>query len=132
MPADATRQAEIEAIVARLRDEVQRSLPTSPAVGALEDPLPSRRELDRLWHVTAERPYFHRPGTWGRARGALVMPLKAVLRRMMRWYVEPVAADQRAFNAALLRTLDELTVWVRAELERIERERPAPDETAVP
>jgi hypothetical protein len=34
--------------------------------------------------------------------------VKAVLRKMMRWYVEPLAYDQRSFNAALLRLVDDL------------------------
>jgi hypothetical protein len=35
----------------------------------------------------------------------------------MRWYVEPVATDQRAFNAVALQLVDELADRVR-ELER--------------
>jgi len=31
-----------------------------------------------------------------------------VLRRFMRWYVEPAWADQRAFNDAVLKLLDDL------------------------
>jgi uncharacterized protein YlxW (UPF0749 family) len=34
--------------------------------------------------------------------------VKAVLRKLMRWYVEPLAYDQRSFNAALLRLVDDL------------------------
>jgi DnaJ-domain-containing protein 1 len=32
-----------------------------------------------------------------------------VLRRLMRWYVEPMAADQRAFNDAALKLIDDLS-----------------------
>jgi len=38
----------------------------------------------------------------------------------MRWYVEPLAYDQRSFNAAVLRLVDDLQEQVaslRAELE---------------
>ena len=48
-------------------------------------------------------------------------PVKAVVRKLTRWYVEPVFADQRAYNAALLRLVDELrgdNERLRAELER--------------
>jgi hypothetical protein len=38
----------------------------------------------------------------------LLRPPKAVLRRLMRWYVEPLATDQRQFNAAALMLVDEL------------------------
>jgi O-antigen chain-terminating methyltransferase len=39
----------------------------------------------------------------------------------MRWYVQPFAADQREFNAAALRLLDQLNERVETELERLER-----------
>jgi hypothetical protein len=45
------------------------------------------------------------------------VPLKAVVRRLTRWYVEPLATDQRAFNAAMLRFTDELV----ERLDRLER-----------
>ena len=41
-------------------------------------------------------------------RGGVGTPAKAVLRKLMRWYVEPVADDQRSFNAAALRLIDDL------------------------
>jgi 2-polyprenyl-3-methyl-5-hydroxy-6-metoxy-1,4-benzoquinol methylase len=99
---------DVAAVVARLREEVEgrgagsRDTPASPRLVA-------RTEADRLWAVTAERPYFSRPGLSGKVRGALLTPVKAVLRRLMRWYVEPLASDQRIFNATLLRALDELS-----------------------
>jgi hypothetical protein len=55
-------------------------------------------------------------------RGGLGTPVKAVLRRLMRWYVEPVAYDQRSFNAAALRLIDDLEERV-ARLEAELRER---------
>jgi hypothetical protein len=99
-------EAELDAIVHRLRREVQTTRLGGPDGSSGESPV--RRELDRLWAVTAERPYLYRPGRWGRARGAALVPLKAVMRRLTRWYVEPLAADQRAYNAAMLRLVDEL------------------------
>jgi hypothetical protein len=36
----------------------------------------------------------------------------------MRWYVEPLAYDQRSFNAAVLRLVDD----VDGRLDRLERE----------
>ena len=53
-------------------------------------------------------------------------PVKAVLRKLMRWYVEPLAYDQRSFNAATLRLVDDLQEQVdrlQAELERLRTER---------
>ena len=34
--------------------------------------------------------------------------MKLLLRRLMRWYVEPALADQRAFNDAVLKLIDDL------------------------
>jgi hypothetical protein len=34
--------------------------------------------------------------------------VKLFLRRLMRWYVEPALAEQRAFNDAVLKLLDDL------------------------
>ncbi len=68
-----------------------------------------RREADSLWAVSAERPFLSRPGTLGRARGIVLTPAKSVLRKLMRWYVEPFAAEQRRFNAAVLRLVDALS-----------------------
>lgn len=103
-------ERDVAAIVARLRDEVQaggndRGGTTAPVRARLV----ARTEAERLFAVTAERPYLAKPGLGGKARGTVLVPVKAVLRRLMRWYVEPLATDQRAFNAAVLRALDELS-----------------------
>ena len=122
MPDERTRDADIGAIVEQLRAELR----TDPSRRSAPDGLPgvqlhSRRELDRLWHVSAERPYLRRPGVRGFVYGWLVLPLKWVLRRLMRWYVEPMAADQRAFNAAVMRAVDDQLEWMQTELKRLER-----------
>jgi predicted SAM-dependent methyltransferase len=87
---------------------------------------PARSELDHLWAVTADRPFRFRPGRWGRVRGLVLIPIKAVLRPLMRWYVEPLAFEQREFNAATLRLVDELLAhhkmleqWNRDRMEEI-------------
>lgn len=54
-------------------------------------------------------------------RGWLVAPIKRVLRKLMRWYVEPVAAHQRTFNQAILTLVDELTERTANDLRRLER-----------
>ena len=44
----------------------------------------------------------------------------------MRWYVEPLAYDQRSFNAATLRLVDDLQEQVdrlQAELDAVRSER---------
>lgn len=107
---EAARQEEIAAIFERLRHEVTSTPPLSATEdGSVESWRSARDEAERTWPVTAERPYTSRAGAAGRLRGRLLTPLKAVLRRLMRWYVEPLAADQKAFNAAALRLLDDLS-----------------------
>jgi SAM-dependent methyltransferase len=102
----SAQDAEVEAIVARLRDEVERwdeDLPEDARVDSFER---RRREAEALWAVSATRPFLSRPGAWGHARGLALKPAKWFLRKLMHWYVEPLAADQRRFNAAALRLAD--------------------------
>jgi hypothetical protein len=123
-----TESLELDALVDRLREEVQAS-------GGIPDDvteLRSRRELDRLWAVTAERPNLYRPGRWGRIRGALLVPPKAVLRRLLRWYVEPLATDQRAFNSGVLRLADELGAHLARLEDRLARLEGASDAPSRP
>jgi SAM-dependent methyltransferase len=64
-----------------------------------------RAQAERTWPVSAERPLVRRPGL----KGAIAYPVKRLLRPLLRWYVEPLAAEQRAFNDATLKLLDELS-----------------------
>ena len=82
----------------------------------------ARAEAERLWPVSADRSLRLRPGV----RGGIGKPVKAVLRKLMRWYVEPLAYDQRSFNAATLRLVDDLQEQVdrlQAELDAVRSER---------
>jgi SAM-dependent methyltransferase len=118
--APIAREADFEVIHARLQAEVER------ADGRLsEDPDDRfslrRDEAERLWSVSAERPFLYRAGAWGQARGLLLVPIKGSLRKLMRWYVEPLAVDQRRFNAALLKLVDALSERADAGLGRLEQ-----------
>jgi hypothetical protein len=108
---------DVSEVFARVRAEVSRSTRYGSAP---DDPASAwaaaRSAAERFAAVTADRPLVRRPGL----RGALEHGLKSVLRKLMRWYVEPVAAEQRAFNDALLQLLDELAERVR-RLERDDR-----------
>ena len=99
---------EVEELVSRLEFELSRSGSPDGRAGQAIAPLAARAEAERLAGVTADRPYLYKPGLAGRIRGIVLIPLKFVLRKLMRWYVEPVAADQRAFNASVLRLSDSL------------------------
>ena len=123
---DAVRADEIAAIFERLRREVRRQ-PRCPAAGpasALPIRLTARQEAERLWPVTADRPLQRRPG----GAELVLRPIRIVLRKAMRWYVEPPFADQRDFNAAALELIDDLAERTSAGLARLERALPeSPD-----
>jgi hypothetical protein len=132
MPSGRAENAEsagdsvdVEALYQRLRDEVRRSgSDPGAAPGTEGERRAARAEAERLWPVSADRSLRLRPGV----RGGVGTPVKAVLRKLMRWYVEPVAYDQRSFNAASLRLIDDLQQQVdslRAELDALRAERPA-------
>jgi SAM-dependent methyltransferase len=113
MPAGVKKTAESAGIssvdasahLERLKAEVRRN----PAAGTegfrAEAPQDARSDAEARWSVAVDRPIVRRPGL----RGALVHPAKRVLRKLMSWYVGPFAAEQRSFNAALLRLADELS-----------------------
>ena len=113
-----TEEAELETILARLREEVDRSEGDAIGANGAGRFAPRRREAEQLWAVSADRPFQHRPGPYGRLRGLALSPLKSVLRKGMRWYVEPLAADQRRFNAAVLKLVD--TLWARGDAQQAE------------
>jgi hypothetical protein len=106
---------DVAALFESLREEVRRS--GADAGGGRGDPddrLAARAEAERLWPVSADRGLRLRPGF----RGGIGTPVKWVLRKGMRWYVEPLAYDQRSFNAAALRLIDDL----QARIDELERE----------
>ena len=114
------QEAEYETILARLRDEVDRGEGGTGGHEGVDRYEVRRRQAEQLWAVSAERPFLHRPGPYGRLRGLALTPLKGVLRKAMRWYVEPLAVDQRRFNAAALKLLD--SVWERGDRQQAELE----------
>jgi hypothetical protein len=90
---------DVEAVFERLKQEVRGTgAPLSEDPARTQVRLSARDQAERLWPVSAERPIVGKGG-----------PVKWVLRRLMRWYVEPVVADQRAFNDAALRLIDDLS-----------------------
>ena len=110
---------DVEELFQQLKDEVRRSgSDPGAAPGSPDDRRAARAEAERLWAVSADRSLRLRPGL----RGGIGTPVKAVLRKLMRWYVEPLAYDQRSFNAASLRLIDDLDerlARIEAELEAL-------------
>ena len=101
-----SERLDVPALFARLKEELRHApgLDVSEDVdrGIVRQRL--RSVAETTWAVTAERPFERRPGLLGAARHAV----KKVLRRLMRWYVEPFAVGQRSFNSVALKLVDEL------------------------
>jgi SAM-dependent methyltransferase len=131
-PAGISSPEEIDvaALFDRLREELRRGAVHEDSQGA--EFASTRALAERFWPVTAERP----------AGGGLKGVVKRVLRKIMRWYVEPLAADQRVFNDSVLKLVDALSERADASaaareqaerlvheleerLERLERRGPA-------
>ena len=90
-------ETDVAALFARLKEEIRAAGPRSDGVTPAQVRLSVRDQAERLWPVSAERPLVGKAG-----------PVKLLLRRLMRWYVEPAFADQRAFNDAVLKLIDDL------------------------
>jgi SAM-dependent methyltransferase len=99
----APEQVDVEALFEQLKEEVRRAGSTVEG-GGRGRRIAARAQAERMWPVSAERPLERRPGL----KGVALRPVKVVLRRLLRWYVEPLAAEQRAFNDALLKLVDDL------------------------
>jgi hypothetical protein len=111
-------EVDVQALFDRLSEEVRLIRPRRADGGSASIArLNARSTAERLWPVSAERP----SGGRGGPVGAAFRPIKAVVRRLVRWYVEPPLADQRGFNDALLRLVDDLATRVD-ELEARVRE----------
>jgi SAM-dependent methyltransferase len=118
-PAPAGISSPEEIDVAALFDRLSEELRRGAAAGASPAEFASTRALaERFWPVTAER----------EAGGGLKGLAKRVLRKLMRWYVEPLAADQRVFNDSVLKLVDALSERAdasaagREQAERLVRE----------
>jgi O-antigen chain-terminating methyltransferase len=115
----APEQVDVEALFEQLKDEV-RNVGSGVQGEGRSRRLAARAQAERMWPVSAERPLERRPGL----KGLVLRPVKPVLRRLMRWYVEPLAAEQRAFNDAVLKLVDDLyeeSDRSRAGLEAVRR-----------
>jgi SAM-dependent methyltransferase len=93
----------------RLREELRRGTGARDSQGA--EFAATRALAERFWPVTAERPAGGGPKGFA----------KRFLRKLMRWYVEPLAADQRLYNNSVLKLVDALSE--RADAATASRER---------
>ena len=86
----APAEADVEELLSRLREEVNLASTGRGGAGT------ARAAAERYWSVSADRDL----GSGPRA------VVKRLLRKLMRWYVEPLAADQRGFNDAALKLFE--------------------------
>src|ERR1700722_2980405 len=93
----AEEGTDVAALFEQLKAEVRAAGPRAGEVTPAQVRLSTRDQAERLWAISAERPIVGKGG-----------PLKLFLRRFMRWYIEPALADQRAFNDALLKLIDDI------------------------
>ncbi len=98
--------SDVAALFAQLKQEIRAAGPRSATATPEEVRLSIRDQAERMWAISADRPLVGKAG-----------PVKLFLRRFMRWYVEPAWADQRAFNDAVLKLIDDLDERI-ARLER--------------
>jgi SAM-dependent methyltransferase len=105
-------EVDVLAVYERLREELRRGGADGDAFAA------ARATAERFWAVSAYRPLASGPKGFA----------QRVLRKLMSWYVEPLAQDQRTFNDALLKLVDALSERTddaasgRASSERLVRE----------
>ena len=99
-----TGERGVAAVFARLQEEIRKSSPSRLDGPAASPRSTAREEAERVWPVTFDHPVVRRPGS----KGALLHPVKRTLRRLIRWYVEPFAVDQRGFNESALKLVDGL------------------------
>jgi SAM-dependent methyltransferase len=90
---------DVAALFARLKEEV-RGLGRAGSANGLGQAQRLKRvrdQAERSWSVSAERPLQGNPAS---------RRVKWFLRKLMRWYVEPLAVEQRTFNDAALKLVD--------------------------
>jgi SAM-dependent methyltransferase len=117
-PAGISSPEEIDvaALFERLSEELRRGAGAGSTPAA--EFASTRALAERFWPVTAER----------EEGGGVKGLVKRMLRKFMRWYVEPLAADQRVFNDSVLKLVDALSERTdaaaagREQAERLVRE----------
>ena len=95
MEAELDSSTDVERVYQELKRAIDRDA---------RDPAAMRALAERFWPVSADKPLERRAG----AKGWVAFRVKRVLRKLMRWYVEPAFAEQRIVNDALLRLVDDL------------------------
>jgi hypothetical protein len=92
----ASEEIDVAGLFEQLREELRRGAADGDTRGA--EVAATRALAERFWPVSPER------DAGGGPKGFV----KRVLRKLMRWYVEPLAADQRVFNDSMLKLVDAL------------------------
>jgi hypothetical protein len=101
-------RSDVAALLARIMEVGRAGGPAAAEVAPALVRWPGRDQAERMWAISADRPVVGKAGA-----------VKLFLRRFMRWYVEPPFADQRAFNNATLKLIDDLDDRIK-RLEKLE------------
>jgi len=100
-----TKEDEVAEVLRQLKQEVRRQGKASPST------LPTRRAALEQIHA-ASRVNPHLPIAWPTWPPGIVPKIVAlfqkVIRRLLRWYINPIVEQQNNFNAAVAEGFDDL------------------------
>ena len=109
---------EITEIVDELRREVERLAADDGSGAELGGATPLLYRLDASAVITSDRPILVKPGPLAPAKRSI----KRAIRKMLRWYVEPVAVDARSFAMAARDAIRDTSISVTTLEDRLQRE----------
>ncbi|MFH1084956.1 MAG: hypothetical protein V1772_04255, partial [Chloroflexota bacterium] len=96
---DTSGAADVQAILADLQAEIRRHRDLLAGLGVLEPPDPLAPVRQRQWVNP------HLPIGWPKMPKGLASKLAAyvqkIVRRLLRWYINPIVEQQNAYNAAV-------------------------------
>src|SRR5919202_4546800 len=114
-------EVDVAAVFERLREEVRLASTGRAPNGSVA--AAARATAESSWSVSFDRRVERRPGF----RGYGAWLVKAAVRKLVRWYVEPFAADQRTFNDATLKLVYDLSERLEREATTAQAARDAPE-----
>lgn len=109
-----SEKEDVAAVLARLKQEVRRQKPA----GAGTSPAGRAVDLRRVYATTRVNP--HLPIGWPKMPPGILPKIVAIaqklVRRVLRWYINPIVEQQNAYNSAVTAALESLVL----QMERLE------------
>lgn len=112
----STAQADLRSILANLQDEIRRHSQVLDRMGVSERPDPLAKVRQHQWinsHWPLGRPEMPK-GVVPKAR----VYAQRFIRRLMRWYINPLFVQQNSYNTAAVEAMDRLNGLYDEALER--------------